>query len=453
MAYARWEDVNNTLKDIKPRISLNQANMIARWADKMETAGNSPDSAYAASIAQFKNIYVPNPNDRRWVKKETGEKEENDLMEEVTKTIGGESRPAGDFLVVIDAEKPSTWHLPVKKNGKPDHRLMGAAWAALHAGFRGNTYDGPQKSEAISKLKTLYKSEEIELPEAEPREVSSPQTMREQLSDGSMDEFGQRIRWAFQDAFGGGDDVDLSPLLVLEVFRSHPRMGNCVIVEDSGYLFYQVSYEEAGRDFYFAEQRDWQEVVRAWEPLSNSETEETTTVEVAESELEEVKVGHALRLVESEGEQTDIVPLAMEVCLIEPGWGNKRDMNFYPAEVLKRDSGVFVDAKMYEKDHTPDKTNRDWVSIVDSIVGETELGGPVARVIVHDEGFAKRVIALSKANKLQHLECSIMARGKAKADQQIGEQRGNWVEGITEALAVDWVTRAGARGHAVSLDK
>jgi len=451
MPYARWEDVNPALKSIKPKISLNQANMISRWADKMEASDNPPDSPWAVAIANFKKIYTP--KDGRWVKKEMGEKEENDSMEEVTKTIGGEARPAGDFLVVIDAEKPSTWHLPVKKNGKPDHKLMGAAWAALHVGFRGKTYEGPEKSKAISKLKAMYKSEEIELPEAEPPEVPKPQAMREQLSDGSLDEFGQRIRWAFQDVFGMGDVNALSSLWVLEVFRNHPRMGNCLIVEEPGYVFYQVGYEETGRDFYFAEQGDWQEVVRVWEPVPSSETEETATVEVAESELEEVKVGHALRLIEAEGEQTDIVPLAMEVCLIEPGWGNKRDKNFYPAEVLKRDAEVFVDAKMYEKDHTPDKTNRDWVSIVDSIVGETELGGPVARVIVHDEGFAKRAIALSKADKLQHLECSIMARGKAKKDQQIGEQRGNWVEAITEALAVDWVTKAGARGHAVSLDK
>jgi hypothetical protein len=74
------------------------------------------------------------------------------------------SKKPSDYLVVEDRTKPSTWHLPVKKNGKPDHHLMGAAWAALHGGYRGNKYDGPKKQEAISKLKALYKREKLPLP-------------------------------------------------------------------------------------------------------------------------------------------------------------------------------------------------------------------------------------------------------------------------------------------------
>jgi len=78
----------------------------------------------------------------------------------VYKTVDGELRPPEDFLVVEDPEKPSTWHLPVKVKGKLDRRLMGAAWAALMhpRGYRGRKYEGPQKEEAIRKLKALYKS-------------------------------------------------------------------------------------------------------------------------------------------------------------------------------------------------------------------------------------------------------------------------------------------------------
>ena len=71
---------------------------------------------------------------------------------------------SSDYLIVEDSKKSSTWHLPVKKNGKPDHRLMGGAWAALHGGYRGNKYEGPKKAEAIKKLKALYKSEGLPLP-------------------------------------------------------------------------------------------------------------------------------------------------------------------------------------------------------------------------------------------------------------------------------------------------
>ncbi len=71
----------------------------------------------------------------------------------------------GDFLVVEDPQKSTTWHLQVKRNGKVDHGLMGAAWAALlGGGFRGNTYQGPNKTEAIAKLKKLYASEKMDTP-------------------------------------------------------------------------------------------------------------------------------------------------------------------------------------------------------------------------------------------------------------------------------------------------
>lgn len=62
-------------------------------------------------------------------------------------------------------ESDGTTHLPVTgEDGKPNHHLMGAAWAALHGGYRGNKYEGPNKSEAIKKLKAMYKEEGMELP-------------------------------------------------------------------------------------------------------------------------------------------------------------------------------------------------------------------------------------------------------------------------------------------------
>ena len=66
-----------------------------------------------------------------------------------------------DYLVVEDPKKTSTWHLPIAKNGKLNHRLMGAAKAALTVGYRGNKYKGPQKAEALKKLKALYEKEGI----------------------------------------------------------------------------------------------------------------------------------------------------------------------------------------------------------------------------------------------------------------------------------------------------
>ena len=89
---------------------------------------------------------------------------------EVTKIEHGQPRPAGDFLVVVDPDKPSTWHLPVRVNGKLDRRLCGAAWAALHEDYRGHKYEGPDRQEAISKLRGIYESQGWSLPDEKGKE-------------------------------------------------------------------------------------------------------------------------------------------------------------------------------------------------------------------------------------------------------------------------------------------
>lgn len=69
--------------------------------------------------------------------------------------------------MVEDPEAPSTWHLRVRNAaGEVDHRLMGAAWAALHGGYRGNRYEGPGKAEALRKLQALYEREGLDVPKA-----------------------------------------------------------------------------------------------------------------------------------------------------------------------------------------------------------------------------------------------------------------------------------------------
>lgn len=86
----------------------------------------------------------------------------------VTRTEADGEHPAGHYLVVEDPETVTTWHLRVRDvNGDPDHRLMGAAWAALHGGYRGNRYEGPGKAGAISKLTAMYAAEGMDVPKAD----------------------------------------------------------------------------------------------------------------------------------------------------------------------------------------------------------------------------------------------------------------------------------------------
>lgn len=71
----------------------------------------------------------------------------------------------GDYLV--HGDKPSDYHLPVKRHGTPDHRLMAAARAALTSNYRGNPYQGPDKGGALAALKALYKSEGMQWSDSE----------------------------------------------------------------------------------------------------------------------------------------------------------------------------------------------------------------------------------------------------------------------------------------------
>jgi len=90
------------------------------------------------------------------------------VQKAVTRSEVDGDHPASHYLVVEDPEKPTTWHLRVRDvNGKLDHGLMGAAWAALHGGYRGNRYQGPGKQEAIAKLTRLYAQEGMDVPKAD----------------------------------------------------------------------------------------------------------------------------------------------------------------------------------------------------------------------------------------------------------------------------------------------
>ena len=89
---------------------------------------------------------------------------QDEMAEENKSAVKSASDNPGDYLIVEDKDKPATWHLQVKVDGKPDHGLLGSAWAALHSGFRGNKYEGPNKDEAIAKLTALYKQEKMDLP-------------------------------------------------------------------------------------------------------------------------------------------------------------------------------------------------------------------------------------------------------------------------------------------------
>jgi hypothetical protein len=85
-------------------------------------------------------------------------------MESLLTTIALSESVAKSAKYLV-TEDDGTTHLPyTDEDGNIDHGRMGAAWAALHGGYRGSKYAGPKKAQALAKLRALYESEGMPLP-------------------------------------------------------------------------------------------------------------------------------------------------------------------------------------------------------------------------------------------------------------------------------------------------
>ena len=310
-----------------------------------------------------------------------------------TKTVAGKVRPAGDFLVVEDSDKPTTWHLPVKVNGKPDHRLMGGAWAALHGGYRGNKYEGPGKAAALAKLRALYKSEDMPLPVGE---------------------------FDFSEA--------VSAIAVRRVLS---------------FLLKQMDDENEGSND------------------TDDETKEMAEVELAESAGLDADgnapVGSAVigRIVDFQERKSDDEPAYLDLVPVSPGWGNPKDNNYYDLPILCKFAHVWNGAKMWATDHKrADKNALNQISeVIESPVRYTDDGVPIARAVILSPEFEEVVRRRKAAGRLHTLHCSILAEGTVlKKPYKKDNRTGRYVISIAkENAGIDWVTRAGAGGHALNL--
>jgi len=183
--------------------------------------------------------------------------------------------------------------------------------------------------------------------------------------------------------------------------------------------------------------------------LPETEAEE----EVTEAELAESASGAAISLVEAEPNAHLANPLQLDIAVIKPGWGNKKQNRYYGHKMLKHNAPIFKGAKMHAVGHDPNKKDvRTEVSqILDCPVGFTENGEPIARVGVFDETFAQSVRNRAALGTLKDLHCSILGSGNIRQGKAPDGKSGNIVESITEIVNVDWVMKAGAGGHALNL--
>jgi len=376
--------------------------------------------------------------DKKWTDL-AADAEDNEEVGEATKTVGGKSYPSGDFLVVEDPGQPSTWHLQVKRNGKPDHNLMGAAWAALHGGYRGNKYEGPNKARAITKLKALYQAEDMEVP-AESKEqgaevpasyttvTSFAALQASALAQQAMDTVMQltaQFRVLAENILLGGLDEPVEALRVLA---------------DEYLALVEQTLEGLGAG-----------------PGEDVETEEA---QAEPASLQEVQLGEMggcgiLGIVEDvEGNVSKAKPLVLDIAVIRPGWGNTADNHYYPAEMLKENARVFKGAKMYATNHREDQVSvlTEMSQVLDCPVRFLDDGTPVARVGVFDEGFAANIRNRDALKTLDSLHVSIKAGGTAEPEYEEGGRKGKKIVSINpDGARIDWVTQAGAGGHALEI--
>jgi len=424
-------EVNPAIKGIDPPVTLAQANIIASWADEIEDV----ESPWAVAIANFKKAY--RVEDGSWVKR-AAEVDMGELSEAVRKKEGDETFPASAYLVVEDPEKVTTWHLRVRDAaGNPDHRHMGAAYAALTGGYRGQKYAGPNKAEALRKLKALYKAEDMPIPGAAELGEFDP-----------TEDVEQKAQFSAPLHASSFSDVDAAAKAKETMDKLRVRMGQFNALMDN------LMWSDEVKDKAAAIRSLTEEFVVLL-PASLRATSEQEAEEM-ESELETVKLAETYAgielLTEGISEADAQGPLTIKVQPIRPGFGNKKDNNYYPAAMLKRDARVFVGAKMYETNHKQkDKSTRTWVSTVTNILGFSGMGAPVCEVVVHDPNFAQRVRNLNEKNLLDKLECSILGDGKIKRNQMVEGRKANVVEALLPTPDIDWVTKAGAGGRALSI--
>jgi hypothetical protein len=404
------------------------------------------------------------------------------------KTVGGEKFPASDFLVVEKPDNPSTWHLQVKRNGVPDHGLMGGAKAALTSpgGHRGNKYEGPDKTEAITKLKALYKSEGMSWSDQEKKKAKAELAFGEDGEllievTGDLRDKARQVEDAFDAAYAPDTrwrDGSPARYSTRSVFEGDPDMGDSVLVtdRDDGRL-YAVTYQRGEEGITFSARMEWREVqltyrfVAAGTPAAakpappaagqevpaDGETAELEEMEFNEAGGDGVSVaitGRVLAVTEVGDVATGgTKPLKLDVVPVRPGWGNQRDNNYYGEKALRRAGPLFRKVKMYETNHVDAETNsRNWVSTIIDTPRFTEASEPVSVVGVHDPTFAQKVLNLNELGLLEMMECSIRGHGKVrKAPFEQGGRKGKFVEELTDISSVDWVSKAGAGGRALGL--
>ncbi len=138
------------------------------------------------------------------------------------------------------------------------------------------------------------------------------------------------------------------------------------------------------------------------------------------------------------------------VIIIKPGFNATED-RYYPAEMLKRDYGIFEGQKMYadhpteaEDEARPERSIKDWVATLTNV--ECDESGVVTGVAdIVEEWLMKKLSSLRDKSMLSEMGISINAIGSASKGKIDGKDT-LIIEELTGARSVDFVTEPGAGG-------
>lgn len=309
------------------------------------------------------------------------------LHEATMKTVDGKQYPASDFLVVEDPESPDSWHLQVKRNGKPDHGLMGGAKAALTSpgGHRGNKYEGPDKQKAITKLKTLYKSEDMEWTAGESA------TAEYEIAGTTIREVLMYLLDMWQDAQTPEEQAEAEM--------------------ESGGLAVEVARDATAED----------------------------TATLSEAEAASIEAGRRAPVVidfqvltPGPGNRRDNHYYPADVV--------RRDIHVF--------EGVDVFATDHQEKERSERTKVG--KVLSCPARFTEADAPVAQVLIYDPNQAEKTRNRADAGALDTLECSIFGSGRAKKSEIDGKEY-KIVEALTKGIYFELVSKAGAGGKALNL--
>ena len=138
------------------------------------------------------------------------------------------------------------------------------------------------------------------------------------------------------------------------------------------------------------------------------------------------------------------------VTVIKPGFNATSD-RYYPAEVLKRDYGIFEGQKMYadhpteaEDKERPERSIKDWVATLTEVtVDDSGIVTGVAEIV--EPWLMEKLANLRDKDMLSEMGVSINAIGSASKGKIDGKET-MVIEKLVAARSVDFVTEPGAGG-------